>query len=123
MKYVIALDKGNGYIAGEKLLFMGEIENMEGHCCVLLSSGKMAHGIHTDNFYSFNDDHYYPEVNGSGYQLSDMLSLCKEHTNSFWHLKPELLKLLVEMDEKYPNSSMSERMFVLASAQLMYETD
>jgi len=122
MKYMIALFAGNGYVAGEKVLFMGELENMEGHCCVLLSSGKIAHGMHTDNFYSFHDDHYYSEGSDTGFQLSDMLTYCKEHTNGFWYLKPELLKLLVEMDQKYPDSSMSERMFVLAAAQLEYET-
>lgn len=35
---------------GERLLFLGEIENMPGHCVVVNRAGKVFWGYHTDNF-------------------------------------------------------------------------
>ena len=36
---------------GERLLFMGEVENMSGHCVIVNSSGKTFWGYHSDNFH------------------------------------------------------------------------
>lgn len=35
---------------GEALLFLGEIQNMPGHCVVANKEGKVFWGYHTDNF-------------------------------------------------------------------------
>lgn len=35
---------------GDRLLFMGEIENMRGHCIIVDQHGKTFWGYHTDNF-------------------------------------------------------------------------
>ena len=34
----------------EHMLFLGEIEDMPGHCAVVNRSGKVFWGYHTDNF-------------------------------------------------------------------------
>jgi hypothetical protein len=35
---------------GERLLFLGEITNMPGHCIVVNFKGRVMWGYHTDNF-------------------------------------------------------------------------
>lgn len=43
---------------GESLLFLGEIEQMPGHCVVVQGNkdGKIHYGYHTDNFVELTDD-------------------------------------------------------------------
>ena len=42
--------------AGEVVLFIGEIENMNGHSVVVNKAGKVIWGYHTDHFREAIDD-------------------------------------------------------------------
>lgn len=49
--------KGYPFKLGEHLIFLGEIENMPGHCVVAkLKSGKIIVGFHTENFKKLSID-------------------------------------------------------------------
>lgn len=41
---------------GQTLLFLGEIEQMPGHCVVVDKAGKVHWGFHTDNFREPTED-------------------------------------------------------------------
>lgn len=41
---------------GEKLLFLGEIVQMPGHCIVIMRNGKVSWGVHTSDFRHPNED-------------------------------------------------------------------
>lgn len=41
---------------GDRMLFMGEIEQMPGHCVVATSSGKVIWGYHSEHFRILTDD-------------------------------------------------------------------
>ena len=41
---------------GEMLLYLGEIENMRGHCIVVNRKGKVFWGFHTENFVIPTED-------------------------------------------------------------------
>ena len=40
----------------ERMIFLGEIPNMMGHCAVARSDGIISSGWHTDNFVELTDD-------------------------------------------------------------------
>jgi hypothetical protein len=45
----MAISHGN-FRTGEVLLYLGEIQQMPGHCIVVNNEGKVFWGYHTDNF-------------------------------------------------------------------------
>jgi hypothetical protein len=46
---------GYPFEEGELILFMGEIENMPGHCVVVKRNGKVIWGYHTDHFFEVEE--------------------------------------------------------------------
>ena len=41
---------------GDPVLYLGEIRKMAGHCIVVLKSGKVIWGFHTDNFVELTEE-------------------------------------------------------------------
>lgn len=40
----------------QSLVFLGEIQNMPGHCIIVLPSGKIIWGYHTDDFIELTEE-------------------------------------------------------------------
>ena len=44
------------FTLGERVLFLGEIAEMPGHCVVVKRDGRVMWGYHTDNFRELTED-------------------------------------------------------------------
>jgi hypothetical protein len=49
-------EEGYPFKNGETLLYLGDIEQMSGHCAVVNKEGRVFWGYHTDNFRALDGD-------------------------------------------------------------------
>jgi hypothetical protein len=49
-------DPTHTFLPNQRVLFLGEILQMPGHCIVVNQNGKVIYGFHTDNFRKLQED-------------------------------------------------------------------
>jgi hypothetical protein len=110
MKYVIALTAGPGcpWTIGDRLLKLGEIENMRGHGVYMLINGKICDGYHPNNFFEYKNFHY------NGYTISDFM--VTSGGNIF--LPTKLVDLLTELNESHTPEA-AEKSFLMQAINMM----
>lgn len=64
----LSYEEGYPWLKGEHVLYLGEIENMQGHCAVVRNGGQIYYGYHSDDFLIYKNEELHSVYEEDGTQ-------------------------------------------------------